>query len=157
MAAYVKAPFLENWHLDSLHGAGFTVAEQLQLIAYVPFSQDFGRHAAAFRNNGGSTDQLLRWLVQRSVPVAWSYAAYPTRFLELPGDARLKAGQTYSFSLEMEGVANVAVINAGQFHVLARDGKRFSGEVRVQPGAVRLEALIKNEGVEGYWPLLVWQ
>jgi hypothetical protein len=157
MAAYIKAPFFENWHLDSLHSAGFTVEEQLQLTAHAPFSQDFSRHAAAFRTSGGGTDQLLHWLQQRAVPVVWSYAAYPARFLELPRDARLRAGQTYRFALEVEGAVQVAVINAGQFNLLTRDGKRFSGEVKVQAGAVRLEALIKNEGVEGYWPLLVWQ
>lgn len=157
MAAYVKAPFLEHWHLEGLHGAGFPVEDQLTLTAKAPFPENFGLHAAAFRNNGGSTGQLAQWLQQRSVPVAWSYSAYPARILDVPREGRLQPGQTYRFAVELEGAANVAVISGGQFSILVRDGKRFSGDVKVQAGEVRLEALIKNEGVEGYWPLLVWQ
>ncbi len=157
MAAYVKAPYLEYWHLESLHSAGFSADEQLALVAHAPFAENFGLHAAAFRRNGGSTDHLLQWLKERAVPVVWSYAAYPARILDVPRQGRLEAGKTYHFALELEGASKVAVINGGQFFELAREGRRFSGQVQVSGGDVRLEALIKNEGVEGYWPLLVWR
>lgn len=157
MAAYVKAPYLEYWHLEGLHSAGFTVDDQLALVAHAPFTENFGLYAAAFRRNGGRTDQLLHWLKERAVPVAWSYASYPVRILEVPREGRLKPGNTYYFSLELEGASKVAVINNGQFSELAREGARFSGQVKVSSGEVRLEALIRNEGVEGYWPLLVWR
>ncbi|HUH11891.1 MAG TPA: transglutaminase domain-containing protein [Longimicrobiales bacterium] len=156
--------FDSYWFLTPAEEFAFThlpLEPRWQLLPEPLSLDDFERQPAMSPSQflAGFAPEYLR-VLQRDrsftgVPDVHFYGRRTIRIHNVPLERTLAAGERREFRLEVEGAAEVVVVNGGVWHRLWPEDGVFDADVLLREGPLTVNARYPERG-EVYWPVMVY-
>ncbi|HEY9054626.1 MAG TPA: transglutaminase domain-containing protein [Rectinemataceae bacterium] len=126
----------QDWNIVDLKAAGFSDSDLETILARLP-SDQFVFEVLMLKEYGFGLGDLGSYLAGGAAPKAYKIKG-DLKVIEVPRGPTLKTGAAYRFVIESRAAYAAAVICGGEWTMLKKEGSRFSGDVVVIGGPVKL-------------------
>jgi hypothetical protein len=186
LADYEKAPFVITYNLEKISSEGFSTESILDYSKYMNLDQDAVFHLKAFRSAGfsretvieiskhfplgysftniadfikigGTSDDVLSYIRQGSMPGIYIPDGYTIQLIEYPRDNQVKIGNTYHLSVRIPDCDKTAFLTGIKYTNLKKDGDVFTGDITIKPTDDYLEFCVPNKKISGFIPVITWE
>ncbi len=152
---YLNAPVF-NGDVGELLSAGYTADEILEMSQHLPLPDGYSWYASEFAEMGGNKLDMITWLIQAQVPMAYYPPGYTIRLLQYPSDGELIPGKTYDFVIDLSTESGAWIIEDGNWISLTNDGVLYSGAVTINSGISNVGLFICLTNGTGAMPIMQW-